>query len=153
MHFPNNTLGNIASLLARIPSNGLDHKAFCERVCETQIGQVTFNDRALSVSLTKSPDDIHLLDSIEAKIDSNDRNSVTVEADFSWDGSIVQSWDKPKMEEITVLSRQKIEKVRKLVVVPNEKLVEVEQAQEEIIPKRTIEQIRQQILSQRILDI
>jgi hypothetical protein len=130
--------------------------------------ELQFDGKVMSVRFDKSPDDIYLLDDLTYTIDPDDPRRVQVMAKFSWGGAVVLTWDfdlqvmatvesiilvREEYKEKFVVSKQRIETVRRTVTDVDKRMVEVVPALEEKIYKRTKDQIRKSLTDELILSM
>jgi GTP-binding protein EngB required for normal cell division len=138
------------------------------RSYQTQKSNVEFEYPVLRIRFDKNENDIFLLDRVSYKINQSNPKIVEVEAEFSWGGGQVLSWDfnlkvtadmehtvvlKEQHTEKIVVKNQEVKKVKKTITETKQKLEEVKEAWDEKIYKRTLKDIRQDLIRKRIMAI
>ena len=133
---------------------------------KTETKTVEFNDTIVSVTFDKTPDDIHLLQELSWSYVNN--NTVQITAKFSWSGSVVLTWDfdlkviatlrrtvvkRAGYKDFIVVPKQKVEKVIKTVTDIDKQLVTVQEAYQEKVHKRSLDDIKKSIISGKIMKL
>lgn len=139
---------------------------FTGRDTKVQTKRLQFDGKVISVKLSKTADDVVLLDALGYTIDSQDPRCVTVTAKFSWGGGVVMTWDfdlevtatveqnvvlKDSYTDKVVVAKERIETKTKTITDVDKQLIEVAPAREEKIYKKTKDEIRKSIIHERIL--